>query len=79
MRLLALVPSIYDKNPSQRYRIEQWEPHLRTLGVEITYRPFDDEALNAVIYQPGQTAKKVDLILRALARRARGMREVRGF
>ncbi|MCA1594784.1 MAG: glycosyltransferase family 4 protein, partial [Acidobacteria bacterium] len=41
--------------------------------------PFDDEALNAVIYQPGQTAKKVDLILRALARRARGMREVRGF
>ncbi len=79
MRLLALVPSIYDKNPSQRYRIEQWEPHLRRLGVEITYRPFEDEALNRVLYQTGQLGRKVELILRALARRARGMREVRGF
>lgn len=79
MRLLALVPSIYDKNPSQRYRIEQWEPHLRRLGVEITYRPFEDEALNRVLYQPGRMPEKVGLILRALARRARGMREVRDF
>lgn len=79
MRLLALVPSIYDKNPSQRYRIEQWEPALRRMGVEISYRPFEDEALNRVLYQPGQMRRKVELILRALARRARGMREVRGF
>ena len=79
MRLLALVPSIYDRNPSQRYRIEQWEPLLRARGVEITYQPFEDAALNAVLYRAGETASKVRLILRALARRTRDLRRVRDF
>ena len=54
MRLLAIVPSVYDRNPSQRYRIEQWEPLLRERGVEIAYRPFESEELNAVLYKPGR-------------------------
>ena len=49
MRLLAIVPSVYDRNPSQRYRIEQWEPLLRLSGVEITYRPFESAELNAFL------------------------------
>ena len=79
MRLLAVVPSIYDRNPSQRYRIEQWEPHLRRLGMEIVYQPFEDEELNRVLSHPGQMARKVGLILKALGRRARGLRGVRNF
>lgn len=79
IRLLAIVPSVYDRNPSQRYRIEQWEPRLRRAGVEITYRPFEDEELHAVLYRPGQTARKVGLLLRALARRAGHLRDLRRF
>ena len=79
MRLLAVVPSVYDRNPSQRYRIEQWEPHLRRMGVEITYRPFEDEELNRVLYQPGRVPHKAGLILKALARRFGDVREARAF
>lgn len=79
MRLLAIVPSIYDRNPSQRYRIEQWEPHLRRMGVEITYQPFEDAELNRVLYQPGQMPRKVGLILKAFTRRAGGLRAVGDF
>ncbi|HZB46585.1 MAG TPA: glycosyltransferase family 4 protein [Pyrinomonadaceae bacterium] len=79
MRLLAVVPSVYDRNPSQRYRIEQWEPHLRRMGVEITYRPFEDEELNRVLYQPGRMPRKAGLILKALARRFGDVRGARAF
>jgi glycosyltransferase involved in cell wall biosynthesis len=50
MRVLALVPSIYDTSPGQRYRIEQWQEGLRQLGVEITFAAFEDEKLNRVLY-----------------------------
>src|SRR5919107_4338064 len=79
MRVLAVVPSVYDRNPSQRYRIEQWEPHLRRMGAEIVYRPFEAEGLNRVLYQPGRMPQKAGLILKALARRAGHVAEARGF
>jgi len=79
MRLLAIVPSIYDRNPSQRYRVEQWEPWLKERGVEIVYRPFESEELNAVLYQPGQMAKKMSLVAEALRRRFNDVRAARGF
>jgi glycosyltransferase involved in cell wall biosynthesis len=79
VRVLAVVPSIYDRNPSQRYRIEQWEPHLARMGVHVTYQPFDDEELNRVLYQPARMAWKTGLVLKALARRAAGLRHVRRF
>src|ERR671914_149108 len=79
MRVLAIVPSIYDRNPSQRYRIEQWEPLLRERGVEITYRPFESRELNEVLYQPGRLATKMRLVAASLARRARDVRDARHF
>src|ERR1700748_945155 len=79
MRLLAIVPSIYDRNPSQRYRIEQWEPLLRERGAEITYKPFESEELNAVLYRQGQMAAKMRLVGEALRRRGRDMRAARDF
>jgi glycosyltransferase involved in cell wall biosynthesis len=79
MRLLAIVPSVYDTNPSQRYRIEQWEPLLRERGVEIAYRPFESEELNAVLYEPGHWGRKLRLVSRSLARRAAHVREARGY
>jgi glycosyltransferase involved in cell wall biosynthesis len=79
MRLLAIVPSLYDTSPGQRFRLEQWEPLLRALGVEITYEPFEDEALHAVLYQAGDMASKLRLIAKAFARRTALLRRVRGY
>jgi glycosyltransferase involved in cell wall biosynthesis len=70
MRLLALMPSLYDKSPGQRYRLEQWEPLLRERGVDITYAPFECPELHDLVYKQGQIAKKLKLVGQALRRRA---------
>jgi glycosyltransferase involved in cell wall biosynthesis len=69
MRLLAIVPSLYDTSPGQRYRIEQWEPLLRRRGVEITYEPFESEELHGLLYQTGNMGRKLAYVSRGLARR----------
>src|SRR5688500_11349385 len=79
MRLLAIVPSIYDTNPSQRFRIEQWEPLLRARGVEITYKPFETRELNAVLYKQGRLAEKLRLVLRSFTRRFSEVRAARAY
>jgi len=32
MRVLAIVPAVYDTSPGQRFRLEQWAPLLRQRG-----------------------------------------------
>lgn len=70
MRILAIVPSVYDTNPSQRFRIEQWEPLLRERGAEVTFKPFESAELHAVLYKPGRVPEKLRLVGEALRRRA---------
>ena len=79
MRVLAVVPSIYDTSPGQRFRIEQWESILRQSGVEITYAPFESKELNAVLYQPGHTLAKVGAVIRGMKRRQVELRSIEGF
>ena len=79
MRVLALMPALYDTSPSQRYRLEQWEPLLRERGVEITYEPFEDEELNALLYKPGLVRQKLQLVTRGLNRRLSLVRKVRDY
>src|SRR5215813_3966704 len=79
MRVLALMPALYDTSPGQRYRLEQWEPLLRERGVEITYAPFEDEELHALLYQPGLMTKKLQLVTRNLGRRLSLVRRVRDY
>ena len=79
MRVLALVPGLYDISPSQRYRIEQWEPLLRERGVEITYEPFEDPELNALLYQQGKMARKLTLVAQGLGRRFSAVKKARDF
>jgi glycosyltransferase involved in cell wall biosynthesis len=69
MRILAIVPSVYDTSPGQRFRLEQWEPLLRERGVEITYAPFENKELHQALYQPGKVAHKLRLVTSAFARR----------
>jgi L-malate glycosyltransferase len=71
IKVLAVVPELYDKAPGQRFRIEQWDPYLRELGVEITYLPFEDEKLRSVVNQPGRYPEKFVQAMKALGRRRR--------
>ena len=79
MRLLAIVPSVYDTNPSQRFRIEQWEPLLRARGVEITFKPFETRELNAVLYKQGRMAEKLRLVMKSFTRRFAEVRAARDY
>ncbi|HEV7475278.1 MAG TPA: glycosyltransferase family 4 protein [Pyrinomonadaceae bacterium] len=79
MRLLAIVPSIYDTSPGQRYRLEQWEPLLRKRGVEITYAPFESEELHALLYKPGSIGRKLSLVTEGMSRRYALMKSVRDY
>ena len=79
MRVLALMPGLYDTSPGQRYRLEQWEPLLRERGVEITYEPFEDEELHSVVYQCGRMGKKLQLVARGLGRRLSTISKARKY
>jgi glycosyltransferase involved in cell wall biosynthesis len=79
MRVLALMPGLYDTSPGQRYRLEQWDPLLRERGVEITYAPFEDEELHSVVYQPGRIGKKLQLVTRGLTRRLSTINKARNY
>ena len=69
MRVLAVVPSIYDTSPGQRFRIEEWEPILRESGVEIAYAPFENDELHSVLYSGGQIAAKIKAVSQNMKRR----------
>ena len=65
MRVLALVPQEFDTSPGQRFRIEQWEPHLRRRGVHISYSPYATPSLGRILHRPGGQVRKAGLILSA--------------
>lgn len=69
MKVLALMPALYDTSPGQRFRLEQWARYLEKDGFYFTFLPFEDEALHQVIYQPGQYARKAQLMIKAFVRR----------
>ncbi len=79
MRVLAVVPSIYDTSPGQRFRIEQWEPILGESGVEITYAPFENDELRAVLYKGGEVAAKIAAVSRNMKRRRNELANLSGY
>ena len=79
MHVLAVVPSIYDTSPGQRFRIEQWEPILRESGVEITYAPFETEELRSVLHSGGQILAKIGGVTRNMKRRHDEIDSLREF
>lgn len=69
MHVLALVPSISDTSPGQRFRIEQWQGGLKQSGVEITFAAFEDKNLRDVLYIREHWIRKGIGISRAFIRR----------
>jgi glycosyltransferase involved in cell wall biosynthesis len=79
MRVLAVVPSIYDTSPGQRFRIEQWEPTLREGGVEITYAPFETEELRSILYKGGNIPAKISAVVESMRRRGQELDSLGDF
>jgi glycosyltransferase involved in cell wall biosynthesis len=79
MRILALVPAVYDTSPCQRYRFEQWAPFLRNLGAQIAFEPFEDDGLHAIFYQRGYYWAKSRFTLQAVVRRISVLKHIREF
>jgi glycosyltransferase involved in cell wall biosynthesis len=71
MRVLAWVPQELDTSPGQRFRIEQWAPHLRREQIELVWSPFSDEGLGRALKLRGHVGAKSWGVLRALAARMR--------
>lgn len=79
MKVLAIVPSLYDTSPGQRFRLEQWEPILKERGVEVEYSPFETDELRKVLYRPGHAVGKVRAVLRNMNRRRKELDAVKDF
>ena len=79
MKVLAIVPSLYDTSPGQRFRLEQWEPILERGGVDIEYSPFETEELRRVLYQSGHMLQKVGAVTRNMGRRRKELDSIRDF
>lgn len=79
MKVLAIVPSIYDTSPGQRFRLEQWEPLLKADGVEITYAPFETPELREVLYKSGGTVEKIRSVIGGLRRRSSDLSDLGKF
>jgi len=79
LRVLALVPSRRDVSPGQRYRIEQWEPHLRKEGIRIEYAPFLGPEDDGLLQRRGKVGRKAGILLSSLARRVRLAARASGY
>ncbi len=69
LSVCALLPYPFDTTPSQRFRIEQWQPFLEKENITIDYFSFADEQLTSVLYKEGQLAAKFGRLSKALLRR----------
>ena len=63
---VAFVPYSLGTAPSQRFRLEQWESHLRSCGIGITFKTFAPPALLRQLYLPGRALVKAVSLARAV-------------
>lgn len=79
MRILFIIPYPPGRAPSQRFRFEQYLEALTAAGHTYTLAPFLSEATWRILYQPGQTGRKVAGILAGFARRLGLLAAVPGY
>ena len=80
LRLLALVQKRRGLAPNQRFRLEQWAPHLaRDHAIDVDLAAFESAALTEVLYRPGHVVRKARLTLRDAWRRRAERAHARKF
>jgi glycosyltransferase involved in cell wall biosynthesis len=65
----ALVPYPPKSTPSQRFRIEQWQPYLQQQGIVVDLVPFVGSRLMRLLHQPGRLVVKTAGMAAAFVRR----------
>jgi glycosyltransferase involved in cell wall biosynthesis len=70
VRVLFMAGHRLDRSPSQRFRFEQYLPHLRARGIDCDFSPLLSERDDKIFYSPGRVAQKARIGLSGLARRA---------
>ncbi len=68
--VLGFVPYPLGSAPSQRFRIEQWLPHLNAEGINVRLIPFANAVLMDCLRQPGRLLGKGTALLRAFLQSA---------
>lgn len=70
-RLLVFTVKPPGLSPGQRFRLEQWAPHVRAQGdIEMDFLPFESPALTSILYERGRKPEKAFWVMRDFARRA---------
>src|SRR5215467_2077595 len=65
----VMVPYPPDIAPSQRYRVEQWIPHLLEQGISINLLPAINQDLMRLLNKPGHNLEKAAMTMAGLPRR----------
>ncbi|MCS6992156.1 MAG: glycosyltransferase family 4 protein [Chitinophagales bacterium] len=68
-RILFIGPHRPDRNPSQRFRMEQFFPYLNQAGIAYDYSWYLSAADDTVWYQPGQWLQKARIVAKAFLTR----------
>jgi glycosyltransferase involved in cell wall biosynthesis len=79
LTVCALVPYPAGMVPGQRFRIEQWRPHLAERGIAVDLLPFASPRLIELLYQPGHLLPKGGGLVAGLARRTRQVLAARHY
>jgi glycosyltransferase involved in cell wall biosynthesis len=79
IKICALMPYPFDTTPSQRFRIEQWQPYLENENIQLDYYSFINKELNETLYKEGQTFAKISHLSIALLRRFSHVFAVRNY
>jgi glycosyltransferase involved in cell wall biosynthesis len=66
----ALVPYALGTTPSQRFRLEQWQPFLAQKGIDLRFVPFAGKQLTSFLPMPGHTIRKGSLAVSSFLRQA---------
>lgn len=68
MKVLFVVP-YPTEGPSNRFRVEQYLPYLKTKGITYSVRPFYNSSVYRILYKKGHYLKKAFYILFFMLRR----------
>ena len=66
--------------PNQRYRLEQWAPHLsRDHGIDLDFDPFESPRLTEILYERGRYAEKAAWVSLDFLRRSRVLARAKSY
>lgn len=70
-RILYIVPHRMQRSPGQRFRCEQYIPHLEAAGYQITYSNLLSESDDRAFYSNGRYLAKFTILLKSFCIRLR--------